>query len=70
MQQLADVVAVLTLPVVASPSYAVSPVLGAICDNTLIKSLQHLRRLSSWKLQSTLHELGISARMEIINLID
>lgn len=57
VQELADVVAVLTLPVVASPGYTICPATGAVCDQTLVNSLQHLHGLSSGEFQSTLHEL-------------
>ena len=62
VQELADVVAVLALPVVACPGDAVGPAVGAVCDEALVNGLQHLHRLSSGELQSTLHEFRISAK--------
>lgn len=62
MQELADVVAVLALPVVACPGYAVGKTAGTVCDQTLVNSLQQLGRLTPGKFQGALHELGITAR--------
>lgn len=67
VEQLADVVAVLALPVVACPCYTVSPVTGAVCDESLMNSVQHLCRLSSRKLKSTLHKLWVATRTRTNN---
>lgn len=66
VQKLPDVVAVLTLPVVASPGDTVCPAVGTVCDQTLVNGLQHLHRLSPGKLQGAFHELWISGKRKLI----
>lgn len=60
VQQLTDVVVILTLPVVASPSDTVFPVAWFVCHQALVYCLQHLQWLSSRELQSALHKLWVS----------
>lgn len=60
MEQLADVVTVLALPVVACPGDAVFPTAGAVCDQALVDGLQDLQGLGTRQLQCALHELGVS----------
>ena len=61
MQQLADVVAVLQLPVVTGPRHTVLPAAGAVCHQAAVHRLQNLQRLRPGQLQSPLHKLRVSA---------
>lgn len=64
MQELADIVAILALPVVACPSYTVGPAVRTVCNKGLVNSLKHLHRLSTREFQSSLHKLRIPGKKE------
>ena len=64
VQQLADVVTVLALPVVACPGDAFFPVARTVSHQALVDGLQDLQGLGARQLQSTLHELGVSVGRE------
>lgn len=59
MQQLADVVAVLAVPVPAGPGHAVGPGAGPVADQAALHGLQHLQRLRARQAQGPLQELGV-----------
>lgn len=62
MQQLTNVVAVLGMPMIACPGYAIGPCFWPVSYQTLVDSFQHLQRLCAWQLLGPLHELGVSGK--------
>lgn len=62
MQQLPDVVRVLSVPVVAGPAHTVSPGLWPLQHQAALHGLQHLQGLGARQPQGPLHKLGVSIR--------
>lgn len=60
VQQLTDIVVILTLPVVAGPGYAVLPLARVVCHQAFVHGLHHFQWLSSRKLQCALHKFRVS----------
>lgn len=63
MEELTDVVAVLTVPMATGPSHAVGPSPRPLAHQTALHRFQYLQRLGARQAQGALHEFRVPAEV-------